>query len=60
MLQREQLGSWRNRGDLQHPLNGGLKRFVSDQENSSACAAVARYVQYSLRYRKLSTTLAGI
>ncbi|HHQ6579367.1 TPA: type VI secretion system contractile sheath large subunit [Serratia fonticola] len=36
VLQRERLGSWRNRGDLQHQLNNWLKRFVSDQENPPA------------------------
>lgn len=36
VLQRERLGSWRNRGDLQHQLNNWLKRFVSDQDNPPA------------------------
>ncbi|WP_411705416.1 type VI secretion system contractile sheath large subunit [Edaphovirga cremea] len=33
VLQRERLGGWKNRGDLQHQLNNWLKRFVSDQDN---------------------------
>lgn len=36
VLQRERLGSWRNRGDLQQQLNNWLKRFVSDQDNPPA------------------------
>ncbi|WP_447878310.1 type VI secretion system contractile sheath large subunit [Serratia fonticola] len=36
VLQRERLGGWRNRGDLQLQLNNWLKRFVSDQENPPA------------------------
>lgn len=36
VLQRERLGGWKNRGDLQHQLNNWLKRFVSDQENPPA------------------------
>lgn len=36
VLQRERLGGWKNRGDLQHQLNNWLKRFVSDQDNPPA------------------------
>ncbi|MFC0228483.1 type VI secretion system contractile sheath large subunit [Serratia aquatilis] len=36
VLQRERLGGWKNRGDLQYQLNTWLKRFVSDQDNPPA------------------------
>ncbi len=33
VLQREQIGSWKNKGDLQRELNTWLRQYVSDQEN---------------------------
>ncbi len=36
VLQREQIGSWKERQDLQHELNAWLKQFVADQENPPA------------------------
>lgn len=36
VLQRENIGSWKNRGELETELNNWLKQYVSDQENPSA------------------------
>lgn len=36
MLQREQIGSWKERQDLERELNGWLRQFVADQENPPA------------------------
>jgi type VI secretion system protein ImpC len=36
VLQREQIGSWKERTDLETELNKWLKQYVSDQENPSA------------------------
>jgi len=33
VLQREQIGSWKERSDLEHELNVWLKQYVADQEN---------------------------
>ena len=35
-LQREQIGSWKERGDLEKELNTWLKQYVADQENPPA------------------------
>ncbi|MEJ2691649.1 MAG: type VI secretion system contractile sheath large subunit [Candidatus Thiodiazotropha sp.] len=35
VLQREQIGSWKERTDLEHELNKWIKQYVSDQENPS-------------------------
>ena len=36
VLQREQIGSWKERGDLEKELNIWLKQYVADQENPPA------------------------
>lgn len=36
VLQREQIGSWKERQDLERELNTWLKQFVADQENPPA------------------------
>ncbi|MFT6895911.1 MAG: type VI secretion system protein ImpC [Paraglaciecola sp.] len=36
VLQREQLGSWKEKSDLNRELNAWIKQFVSDQDNPSA------------------------
>jgi type VI secretion system protein ImpC len=36
VLQRENIGSWKNRGELEEELNTWLKQYVSDQDNPSA------------------------
>ncbi len=33
VLQREQIGSWKERGDLERELNTWLKQYIADQEN---------------------------
>ena len=36
VLQRENIGSWKNRGELEAELNNWIRQYVSDQENPSA------------------------
>jgi len=36
VLQREQLGSWKGRVDLERELNEWMRQYISDQENPSA------------------------
>lgn len=36
VLQRENIGSWKNRGELESELNNWIRQYVSDQENPSA------------------------
>ena len=36
VLQRENIGSWKDRGELESELNGWIRQYVSDQENPSA------------------------
>ena len=36
VLQREQIGSWKEKSDLNRELNAWIKQFVSDQDNPSA------------------------
>ncbi|MGL6259081.1 type VI secretion system contractile sheath large subunit [Vibrio sp. WXL103] len=36
VLQREQIGSWKERGDLEAELNKWIRQYVSDQENPPA------------------------
>ena len=36
VLQRENLGTWKSRSELQDELNGWIRQYVSDQENPSA------------------------
>jgi type VI secretion system protein ImpC len=36
VLQREQIGSWKERQDLERELNGWLKQYIADQENPAA------------------------
>ncbi|WP_199100889.1 type VI secretion system contractile sheath large subunit [Dyella sp. ASV21] len=36
VLQREQIGSWKERQDLERELNGWLKQYIADQENPSS------------------------
>jgi len=33
MMQREHIGSWKNRNDIEHELNNWLKQYVSDMDN---------------------------
>ena len=33
VLQREQLGSWKERSDIERELNTWIKQYVADQEN---------------------------
>ncbi|MDH5217539.1 MAG: type VI secretion system contractile sheath large subunit [Gammaproteobacteria bacterium] len=35
VLQREQIGSWKNQIDLDRELNGWIRQYISDQENPS-------------------------
>ena len=32
-MQREHIGSWKNRNDIDHELNSWLKQYVSDMDN---------------------------
>lgn len=36
VLQRENIGSWKNKGELNTELNNWIRQYVSDQENPSA------------------------
>ncbi|GAB2801854.1 type VI secretion system contractile sheath large subunit [Dyella kyungheensis] len=36
VLQREQIGSWKERQDLERELNSWLKQYIADQENPSS------------------------
>ncbi|MCV5690179.1 type VI secretion system contractile sheath large subunit, partial [Escherichia coli] len=36
VLQREQIGSWKERSDLEIELNKWIRQYVSDQENPPA------------------------
>ncbi|AYG61906.1 type VI secretion system contractile sheath large subunit [Rhizobium jaguaris] len=36
VLQRENIGSWKNRGELENELNNWIRQYVSDQDNPSA------------------------
>ncbi|MBO0236665.1 type VI secretion system contractile sheath large subunit, partial [Vibrio parahaemolyticus] len=36
VLQREQIGSWKERQDLERELNIWLKQYIADQENPPA------------------------
>ena len=36
VLQREQLGAWKERTDLERELNQWIRQYVADQENPSA------------------------
>lgn len=36
VLQRENIGSWKDKGELQGELNNWIRQYVSDQENPSA------------------------
>ncbi|WHP32014.1 type VI secretion system contractile sheath large subunit [Trabulsiella odontotermitis] len=36
VLQREQIGSWKERGDLERELNAWIRQYVADQENPPA------------------------
>ncbi|MDA0148888.1 MULTISPECIES: type VI secretion system contractile sheath large subunit [Vibrio] len=36
VLQREQIGSWKERQDLERELNGWIRQYVADQENPPA------------------------
>jgi type VI secretion system protein ImpC len=36
VLQRENIGSWKNRGELEKELGDWIRQYVSDQENPSA------------------------
>ncbi len=36
VLQREQIGSWKERQDLEHELNSWVRQYVADQENPPA------------------------
>jgi type VI secretion system protein ImpC len=42
VLQREQIGSWKSRVDLQKELNDWIRQYVSDQENPSAAVRSRR------------------
>lgn len=42
VLQREQIGSWKNRTDLDRELNNWIRQYVSDQENPSAAVRSRR------------------
>lgn len=42
VLQRENLGSWKTRADLETELNKWLRRYVADQENPSPATRSAR------------------
>ncbi len=42
VLQRENLGSWKSRSDLQTELNKWLRRYVADQENPSPATRSSR------------------
>lgn len=42
VLQREQIGSWKGRTDLQKELNEWIRQYVSDQENPSAAVRSRR------------------
>ncbi|MDH5228717.1 MAG: type VI secretion system contractile sheath large subunit [Gammaproteobacteria bacterium] len=42
VLQREQIGSWKNRVELNKELNDWIRQYVSDQENPSAAVRSRR------------------
>ncbi len=42
VLQRENIGSWKSRTELETELNGWIKQYISDQENPSAAVRSRR------------------
>ena len=42
VLQREQLGSWKERQDLERELNVWLKQYIADQENPASDVRIRR------------------
>ena len=53
-LQREQIGSWKERGDLEKELNTWLKQYVADQENPPAD------VRSRIPFRSASITVSDV
>ena len=46
VLQREQIGSWKERADLERELNKWIRQYVADRTTRRRpCAAVARCAQ---------------
>ena len=42
VIQRENIGSWKERGDLERELNTWIKQYVADQDNPSAAVRSRR------------------
>ncbi len=54
VLQREQIGSWKERSDLERELNIWIRQYVADQENrQQMCAAANRSGLRRLKCRML-------
>jgi type VI secretion system protein ImpC len=54
VLQRENIGSWKNRGELEAELNKWISQYISDQENPSADVRSRRPL------RKASITVSDV
>ena len=54
VLQRENIGSWKDRGELEAELNNWIRQYVSDQENPSADVRSRRPL------RKASITVSDV
>jgi len=54
VLQRENLGSWKSRGDIEMELNKWIRQYVADQENPSASTRSQRPL------RKASLTVSEV
>lgn len=50
VLQREQIGAWKERQDLERELNSWIKQYVADQENHlQTYVAVVHFVLRALK-----------
>ena len=52
IMQREHIGSWKNRRDIDHELNAWLRKYVSDMDNPAPgvrCRRPLRYAEIKVR-----------
>lgn len=42
MMQREHIGSWKNRGEVEHELNDWIRQYVSDMDNPTSSIRARR------------------
>ncbi len=47
MMQREHIGSWKNRSDIQRELNEWLRQYVSDMDNPTASVRARRPLRHA-------------